>query len=82
MAAVYHGRPSPARTSRGVRQLASRARRRVRGSDATPDVTRQREVVDAFLAASRGGDFQALLSLLDPDIVVRRTPRPRGWALR
>jgi RNA polymerase sigma factor (sigma-70 family) len=63
--------PIVARTPAAARQLASRARRRVRGSDAAPDVTRQREVVDAFLAASRGGDFQALISLLDPDIVLR-----------
>jgi RNA polymerase sigma-70 factor (ECF subfamily) len=59
------------RTPAAARQLASRARRRVHGVDAAPDVTRQRRVVDAFLAASRGGDFQALLSLLDPDIVLR-----------
>jgi RNA polymerase sigma-70 factor (ECF subfamily) len=55
--------------------LTSRARRRVHGTDAAPDVTRQREVVDAYLAASRGSDFQALLSLLDPDIVLRATGR-------
>jgi RNA polymerase sigma-70 factor (ECF subfamily) len=63
--------PIVARSPAAARQLASRARRRVHGADAAPDVTRQREVVDAFLAASRGGDFQALLSLLDPDIVLR-----------
>jgi RNA polymerase sigma factor (sigma-70 family) len=53
-------------------QLASRARRRVQGA-APPDGdrSRQREVVDAFLAASRGGDFDALLALLDPDVVLR-----------
>jgi RNA polymerase sigma-70 factor (ECF subfamily) len=56
-----------------ARQLASRARRRVQGADATSgaDRARQREVVDAFLAASRGGDFAALVALLDPDVVVR-----------
>nr|WP_296069382.1 sigma-70 family RNA polymerase sigma factor [uncultured Actinoplanes sp.] len=59
-------------TSVAARQLASRARRRVQGSP-TPDddVTRRRRVVDAFLAASRGGDFAALLALLDPDVVLR-----------
>ena len=55
-----------------ARQLASRARRRVQGSP-TPDddVTRRRRVVDAFLAASRGGDFAALLEVLDPGVVLR-----------
>ncbi|HEY7030035.1 MAG TPA: sigma-70 family RNA polymerase sigma factor [Thermomicrobiales bacterium] len=61
------------RSSDAARQLASRARRRVRG--ATPpreaDLERQREVVNAFLRASRGGDFAALLTVLDPDVVVR-----------
>jgi RNA polymerase sigma-70 factor (ECF subfamily) len=56
-----------------VRQLASRARRRVQGRspDGTPDPLRQREIVEAFLAASRGGDFDGLLSLLDPDAICR-----------
>jgi RNA polymerase sigma factor (sigma-70 family) len=56
-----------------ARQLASRARRRVQGTAAVPDTdrTRQREVVDAFLAASRAGDFDALLAVLDPDVVLR-----------
>ena len=56
-----------------ARQLASRARRRVQGAATAPDadLTRQREVVDAFLAASRGGDFHALLAVLDPDVVLR-----------
>lgn len=59
---------SPAAT----RQLASRARRRVRGAQATDtDRTRRRELVDAFLAAARDGDFDALLEVLDPDVVVR-----------
>lgn len=55
-----------------ARKLASRARQRVQGSP-TPDadLSRQREVVDAFLAASRGGDFDALLDVLDPDCVLR-----------
>jgi RNA polymerase sigma factor (sigma-70 family) len=61
------------RSSSAARQLASRARRRVRGAATVPDAdrTRQRAVVDAFLAASRGGDFDALLALLDPDVVLR-----------
>jgi RNA polymerase sigma-70 factor (ECF subfamily) len=56
-----------------ARQLASRARRRVKGAPAVPeaDLARQRAVVDAFLAASRGGDFEGLLAVLDPDVVVR-----------
>jgi len=54
-----------------ARQHASRARRRVRGSAPDADPTRQREVVDAFLAASRNGDFDGLLRLLDPDVVLR-----------
>lgn len=61
------------RTPAAARQLASRARRRVRGSATTPaaDLARQREVVNAFLSASRNGDFKALLAVLDPDIVFR-----------
>jgi RNA polymerase sigma-70 factor (ECF subfamily) len=59
---------SPAAT----RQLASRARRRVRGAQATDaDPARRRELVDAFLAAARDGDFEGLLEVLDPDVVVR-----------
>ena len=56
-----------------ARQLASRARRRVQGASSTEsgDRTRQREVVEAFLAASRDGDFNALLALLDPQVVLR-----------
>jgi RNA polymerase sigma-70 factor (ECF subfamily) len=56
-----------------ARQLASRARRRVRGAAAVPDpdLGRQREVVRAFSAASRGGDFAALVAVLDPDVVLR-----------
>ena len=65
--------PIVERTPVAARQLASRARRRVQGSDEAraPDRTRQRQVVDAFLAASRGGDFAGLLAVLDPDVVFR-----------
>jgi hypothetical protein len=65
--------PIVGRSSTAARQLASRARRRVQGAAAIPDanLTRQREVDDAFLAASRGGDFDALLTRLDPDVVLR-----------
>jgi RNA polymerase sigma factor (sigma-70 family) len=61
------------RSPEATRQLASRARRRVRGERAIPDadLERQREVVDAFLAAAREGDFDALVAVLDPDIVLR-----------
>ena len=61
------------RSPAAARQLASRARRRVQGATPTPDadLARQREVVDAFLAAARGGDFEALLAVLDPDVVLR-----------
>jgi RNA polymerase sigma-70 factor, ECF subfamily len=64
------------RTPAAARQLASRARRRVRGAAPVPDpdLARQREVVDAFLAASRAGDFEALLEVLDPDVVFRADP--------
>jgi RNA polymerase sigma factor (sigma-70 family) len=60
------------RSKAGARQLASRARRRVQGA-AVPDadLSRQRQVVDAFVAASRNGDFDALLAVLDPDVVLR-----------
>ncbi len=62
------------RSPTAARQLASRARRRLQGADVrAPDVdtARQREVVDAFFAASRAGDFDALVKVLDPDIVLR-----------
>lgn len=61
------------RTPAAARQLASRARRRVQGRTTVvePDQVAQREVVEAFLAAARGGDFEALLALLDPEVVVR-----------
>jgi RNA polymerase sigma factor (sigma-70 family) len=65
--------PIVGRSPAAARQLASRARRRVQGATPTPDadLARQREVVDAFLAAARGGDFEALLAMLDPDVVLR-----------
>ncbi|MFC4030192.1 sigma-70 family RNA polymerase sigma factor [Streptomyces polygonati] len=65
--------PMVERTPAAARQLASRARRRVKGVARVPeaDLARQRRVVDAFLAASREGDFEALVALLDPDIVLR-----------
>ncbi|HCT80314.1 MAG TPA: RNA polymerase subunit sigma-70 [Micromonosporaceae bacterium] len=61
------------RSPAATRQLASRARRRVQGQTPAPDsdVARQRDVVNAFLAASRGGDFEALVGLLDPDVLLR-----------
>jgi RNA polymerase sigma factor (sigma-70 family) len=65
--------PIVGRTPAAARQLASRARRRVQGSAHTPDpdLARQRKAVDAFLAAAHGGDFEALLEVLDPDVTVR-----------
>jgi len=65
--------PIVGRTPAAARQLASRARRRVRGAAPSPDadLAQQRKVVDAFLAASRAGDFDALLAVLDPDVVFR-----------
>jgi hypothetical protein len=61
------------RSPEAARQLASRARRRVRGAIPQPDadLAKQREAVDAFLAASRAGDFDALVAVLDPDVVFR-----------
>jgi RNA polymerase sigma-70 factor (ECF subfamily) len=61
------------RTPEATRQLASRARRRVKGAEVPtgPAVARQREVVDAFFAASRGGDFEALVAVLDPGVMLR-----------
>jgi RNA polymerase sigma-70 factor (ECF subfamily) len=61
------------RSPTAARQLASRARRRVRATapTPTPDLRRQREVVDAFFAAARSGDFDALVAVLDPDVVLR-----------
>ena len=65
--------PIVGRSTPAARQLASRARRRVQGSAKAPDADpqRQRAVVEAFQAASRDGDFDALLAVLDPDVVVR-----------
>ncbi len=65
--------PIVGRSPAAARQLASRARRRVQGAPTVPetDFIRQREVVDAFLVALRGGDFDGLLAVLDPDVVVR-----------
>jgi RNA polymerase sigma-70 factor (ECF subfamily) len=65
--------PIVERSPEAARQLASRARRRVRGATPDPDtdLTDQREVVAAFLSASRAGDFDALLALLDPEVVFR-----------
>jgi RNA polymerase sigma factor (sigma-70 family) len=65
--------PIVGRSPAAARQLASRARRRVRGQTPVPDtdLARQREVVDAFVAAAREGDFDALLAVLDPDVVLR-----------
>ena len=66
------------RTPEAARQLASRARRRVRGAAPSPDgdFARQREVVTAFLAAARVGDFEALLGVLAPDVVFRVDGKP------
>src|SRR6266568_5002371 len=66
--------PMVGRTPAAARQLASRARRRVKGAELPapdPDLARQRDVVDAFFLAARGGDFDALVALLDPDVVLR-----------
>jgi RNA polymerase sigma-70 factor (ECF subfamily) len=59
------------RTPAAARQLASRARRRVQGREPAPHQVVQRELVDAFRAAARGGDFEGLLAVLDPDVVFR-----------
>ena len=65
--------PIVERSSAATRQLASRARRRVQGATPTgdPDLGRQRRALEAFLAASRGGDFEALVAVLHPDVVLR-----------
>ena len=64
------------RSPEAARQLASRARRRVRAENTVPDadLDAQREVVEAFLAASREGDFDRLLAILDPDVVLQSRP--------
>jgi RNA polymerase sigma-70 factor (ECF subfamily) len=68
------------RSPAAARPLASRARRRVQGSSPVPDADlgTQREVVDAFIAAAREGDFTALLEVLDPDVVLRADVDPAG----
>ncbi|MFD1542214.1 RNA polymerase sigma factor SigJ [Nonomuraea guangzhouensis] len=65
--------PMIERSPAAARQLASRARRRVQGQAPAPDpdLTRQRDVVNAFFAAARDGDFQALVAVLDPEVVLR-----------
>ena len=66
--------PIVGRTPAAARQLASRARRRVRGAEVPapdPDLARQRQVVDAFFSAARGGDFDALVAVLDPGVALR-----------
>ncbi|MEU2624013.1 RNA polymerase sigma factor SigJ [Streptomyces sp. NPDC007157] len=65
--------PIVERGAAATRQLASRARRRVQGAtpSADPDLGRQRKALEAFLAASRGGDFEALVAVLHPDVVLR-----------
>jgi RNA polymerase sigma factor (sigma-70 family) len=68
--------PVIGRSSEAARQLASRGRRRVQGRPAVPgpDPLRQRTVVEAFLAAARAGDFDALVAVLDPDVALRADP--------
>jgi RNA polymerase sigma-70 factor (ECF subfamily) len=67
------------RSPAAAKQLASRARRRVQGApDPDRDPDRQRALVDAFLAAAREGDFDALLAVLDPDVVLRADGGPHG----
>jgi RNA polymerase sigma-70 factor (ECF subfamily) len=68
--------PIVGRSPEAARQLASRARRRVRGTAALPEAefARQRSVVDAYLAAARNGDFEGLIAVLDPDVVLRVDP--------
>ena len=68
--------PIVGRSPAAARQLASRARRRIRGATTASDanLTRQRVIIDAFLTALRAGDFEGLLAVLDPDLVVRADP--------
>ena len=70
------------RSPEAARQLASRARRRVRAENTVPDadLDAQREVVEAFLAAARDGDFERLVAVLDPDVVLRRDFGPLAAA--
>lgn len=77
--------PIVGRSPEAARQLASRARRRIQGEATTApdsDRTRQREVVDAFFAAARSGDFDALVAVLDPDVVLRSDGGPVRAATR
>ena len=69
------------RSPAAARQLASRARRRVRGAapEPDPDLAAQREVVEAFLAAARSGDFERLVAVLDPDVVFRADRTGAEW---
>jgi RNA polymerase sigma-70 factor, ECF subfamily len=71
--------PMVGRSPAAAKQLASRARHRVKGAEipADPDLARQREVVDAFFAAARLGDFDALVAVLHPDVLVRADTGPR-----
>ncbi|MFG2086649.1 sigma-70 family RNA polymerase sigma factor [Spirillospora sp. NPDC048824] len=73
--------PIVGRSPAAARQLASRARRRVRGTAPDPerDPARQREVVDAFRAAAQDGDFEALVAVLAPDVVLRADQGADGW---
>ncbi|HEX6418083.1 MAG TPA: sigma-70 family RNA polymerase sigma factor, partial [Acidimicrobiales bacterium] len=75
--------PIVGRSTTATRQLASRARRRVQGDARVPDtdLPRQRAVVDAFFAAARDGDFEALVSVLDPDVVLRSDRGLEGSAV-
>ena len=71
------------RSEAATRQLASRARRRVRGATprTDPDLREQRRVIDAFLAAARAGDFEGLIKVLDPDVVFRADRGPAAEGL-
>jgi RNA polymerase sigma-70 factor (ECF subfamily) len=75
--------PIVERSPEATRQLASRARRRIRADQTVPDtdLDAQREVVNAFLAAAREGDFERLVEVLDPDIILRADPGPPGRPL-
>jgi RNA polymerase sigma-70 factor, ECF subfamily len=76
--------PIVGRSPEAARQLASRARRRIRSERTVPDadLDTQRKIFDAFLAAAREGDFERLLELLDPDVVLRADPGPLAGGMR
>jgi RNA polymerase sigma factor (sigma-70 family) len=76
--------PIVGRSPEAARQLASRARRRIQSEQRVPDadLDTQREVFDAFVAAAREGDFESLLELLDPDVVLRADAGPLAGGLR